>query len=160
MSAYVTKFSVCPLTNDALLLKMYCQRDGASGNSSAHPTPHPSLPMHSHSTIFTLAFSLSPHTESQDCFRLYPSPLSHFLSYSSLPPSRSLFPPSCSLCPCCSRHIAVANARTHIGLLPASKPTNHRLTHFKNTEQDQKGKNKALIDGNKRHQLGLNSTVI
>lgn len=134
----MTKFSTCLLTSDALLLKMYCQRDRALGNSSAHPTPHPSLPMHSHSAIFTLAFCLSLHTESQDCFRLYHSPLRRFLSLSlslSRPPP-SLFPPSRSLCPCCSRHIAVANARTHIGLLPASKPTNHRLTQFKNTEQD------------------------
>lgn len=72
----------------------------------------------------------------------------------SLSLSRSLFPPSHSLCPCCSRHIAVANACTRIDLLSASEPTNHRLAQFKNTEQERKSKNKALIDGNKRHRWG------
>lgn len=85
------KFLVCLLTDGALLLKMYCQRDKALGNSSLDPTSHPSQPMHSHSATFTLAFRLSPHTESQDCFRLCHSPLPLSLSFvlSSLPPAHS-----------------------------------------------------------------------
>ncbi len=133
---------------------MYCQRDKALGNSSLYPTSHPSQPMHSHSAIFTLAFRLPSYREPRLLQALPLSPPSLSLSLSSL------FPPSRSLCPCCSRHIAVANACTRIDLLSASEPTNHRLAQFKNTEQERKSKNKALIDGNKRHRWGLNRTVI
>ncbi len=42
------KFLVCLLTDGALLLKMYCQRDKPLGSSSLDPTSHPSQPMHSH----------------------------------------------------------------------------------------------------------------
>ncbi len=151
------KFLACLLTDGALLLKMYCQRDKALGSSSLDPTSHPSQPMHSHSAIFTLAFRLSLHTESQDCFRLCRSPLPPSLSLSlsfslpSLPPAQSA--------------LAVADTLQSQTLALASTCSLHqnqqiRLAQFKNTEQERKSKNKALIDGNKRHHWGLNRTVI